>query len=319
MRSFTADETDTGKRCDRFLLERLSGTPSPAVFKAFRKRSVKVNGKRVKETYVLEAGDIVEAFIPEEHLAPKTGRVAAGSGCGIRFVYEDDYIIVVFKPQGIPVHKDDNRDATVLDEYVAEALSKRGAHLEPGFPALCHRIDRNTGGLVILAKDAGTLEVMLQKFRRHEIGKFYLACVHGIPAEREAELTAYLKKDSKSSHVMIYDNPVRGSSRIITRYRVLKALYPYSLLEVEIVTGKTHQIRAHLAYMGYPVLGDGKYGMNSVNRALRLTKQALFSYRLAFGFRSESAHLDYLRGVEITLDEIPWEEGVRSTGLIAEE
>jgi len=315
MQRIIVDSSDNQRRIDRFLTDRFPWVPVSTFFKAFRKRNIRVNGKRVRSDFCLQAGDVVEIFIPDRYLDAEHREERH---IPIAIPYEDEYIMVVSKPQGIPVHQDDNQEGMVLDEYLQAMTAGRqdGMALEPGFPALCHRLDRNTGGLVILAKDQKTLEVMQDKFRNHEIRKYYLACTYGVPREKEAEWTAYLKKDAESSHVKIYDSPVRGSSRIVTRYRIVKAAYPYALLEVELVTGKTHQIRAHLAWMGYPILGDGKYGINAVNRSLGLKMQALFAYKLKFAFKKKSSHLDYLDGREITLPEIPWEDGVKSTGLI---
>lgn len=311
MQTFTVDEKNNQKRCDKFLFENLPVPPSQ-IFKAFRKRSIKVNGKRVREDYVLNVGDQVEVYIPDAYLS---GEPTVEINMTIPIVFEDDNILIVSKPQGMSVHEDEHGNEQVLDVLVRRMKSQASGNQNNPFPALCHRIDRNTGGLVILAKNQETLEVMHDKFKHHEIRKFYLAAVHGIPQTKSETLTGYLKKDSQKSRVFIYDRPVPGTEKIITRYRLLTAHYPYALLEVEIVTGKTHQIRAHLAYQGFPLLGDGKYGINTVNRSLKLQYQALFSYRLVFDFNTPSGHLNYLKGKEIKLDNPTWEMGIGQTGL----
>lgn len=308
MRAYTVDEKSDEKRCDKFILEKLPGF-SAAVFKAFRKRNVKVNGKRVKEDYALAAGDLVEVFIPDAYLEASSTEPEEPD---VPIVYEDDHILVVSKPQGLAVHKDDNSEAFVLDALMQKKLHGTSG---TGFPALCHRIDRNTGGLVLLAKDAETLECLTEKFRSHEIRKFYLTVVNGIPEKKNDRMTAWLEKDGGKSRVYIHDRPMRGADKIITGYRILTANYPYALLEVEIVTGKTHQIRAHMAYIGHPVLGDGKYGINPRNRSLKLNYQALFSWRLLFDFKKPSGHLAYLKGKEIRLPDIQWEKGIFQLGL----
>lgn len=318
MRRIIVNSSEDQKRIDRFLTDRFAGVPASAFFKAFRKRNIRVNGKRVGNDFRVHTGDIVEIFIPDEYLNPI---VRDDPKDRIEILYEDEHIMVVSKPQGIPVHQDSNREEMVLDQYLQAMAAERqdGRALKPGFPALCHRIDRNTGGLVILAKDDRTLEVMKDKFKGHEIKKFYLACTYGIPGEKEAECEAYLKKDAEESRVKIFDRPVAGSARIVTRFRILKTAYPYALLEVELVTGKTHQIRAHLAWLGYPILGDGKYGINEINRSLRLKMQALFHYRLKFDFKKPGTHLDYLNGLVIALPSVRWEEGIKGTGLIGKD
>lgn len=315
MRRILVEIKDDNKRIDRFLTDRFAGVPAAVFFKAFRKRNIRVNGRRVSNDFRLHAGDIVEIFIPDEYVSPIKRDDPESR---IDILYEDEYIMVVFKPQGIPVHQDSNREDLVLDQYLQALMVKRqdGTAPGPGFPALCHRIDRNTGGLVILAKDEKSLEVMKDKFKNHEIRKFYLACTYGIPSEKEAEYEAYLKKDAQNSQVRIFDRPVRGSMRIVTRFRLLKAVYPYALLEVELVTGRTHQIRAHLAWLGYPILGDGKYGISDINRSLKLKMQALFHYRLRFEFKNPGTHLDCLNGREISLPSIPWQKGINDTGLL---
>ena len=267
---------------------------------------------------MLTTGDKVEAYIPDDYLKDSPANSKGGENLPYP-VYEDDYLLILAKPQGMPVHQDKNEEALVLDRWACDYMqSRESLQLEKDFPALCHRIDRNTGGLVMLAKDAKTLSLMEDKLRKHEIKKYYLCLVNGVPEKKAMELTGFLKKDSIKSRVYIYDHPVKDAERITTRYRTLRTLGDYSLLEVELVTGKTHQIRAHLAYMGHPLVGDGKYGVNAVNRTLHLKWQALWASRIVFDFSSPSGHLDYLKGKNISLSQISWEEGLKKLGLKSE-
>lgn len=305
MREFFVSQKHDKKRVDAFLFDVLSGISSSVIFKAFRKRSIKVNSKRVKESYILESGDHVEVYIPDEYLKASLSSDAIPLPS---IVYEDDFITIVSKPQGVPVHQDKNNESLVLDQWLIQQVKKTGIRsFEKGFPSLCHRIDRNTGGLVIFANDSKTLSILEDKFRSREIEKKYLCIVYGIPEKKTCELTSFLKKDSAESRVFIYDNPVKDSEKIVTQYSIIAALKEYALLEVKLVTGKTHQIRAHLSYIGHPILGDGKYGINSVNKALKLKWQALWAYKLNFAFTSPSSHLSYLNGKEIALPHIQWE------------
>ncbi|NLX64699.1 MAG: RluA family pseudouridine synthase [Clostridiaceae bacterium] len=310
MREFSVTAKYDKKRIEQFLFDMLPNVKSSVIYKAFRKRNIKVNNKRVTMSYLLSVNDKVQVYIPDQYL-----NSAADSNInGPDIIYEDDFIIVVNKPQGIPVHKDKNEETLVLDSWLQGYVRVRDqdkVSYEKGFPALCHRLDRNTGGLVLFAKDSKSLAVLEDKFRMHEIGKKYLCIVVGVPSKNFRELHGYLRKDSKNSRVYIFDNPVRGSEAITTRYRVLKKAGDFSLLEVELVTGKTHQIRAHLAHIGHPLVGDGKYGINTINRALKLKWQALWANELSFNFKSPSAHLDYLKGKTIILPEVQWENSLK--------
>ncbi len=326
------------KRIDTFLFETLTNIPSSVIFRAFRKKDVRVNNKRVPPTYLVASGDRVQLYItldnsekstmsldsrkevPSTSSQESSGEpqvsepVSVSHASSPRFpapsiIYEDQNIVAVSKPQGIPVQTDKNNDNIVLDIWVRDYFRKRdNTSYDDGFPALCHRLDRNTGGLVLFAKNRATLNILEDKFRSHEIKRIYHCIVDGIPKKASAELRSYLKKDSKRSLVSIFDKPVKHSDSIVTRYRVLKSTNSISLLKVELITGKTHQRRAHLAHIGYPVLGDGKYGINSVNRAYKLKWHALWSKEITFMFTTDSGHLDYLNQKSIMLPEIHWEK-----------
>ncbi len=286
MRTVFAKEKHEGKRIEKVIRDFYPNLSSGMLFKALRKKDIKVNGVRVKEDYSVSEGDKIEIYIIDDFLLGKVDE-------GYSTVYEDSNILIVNKAQGIPVHPDKNQtEATLIDR-----LQKTyGPQL-----ALCHRLDRNTAGLVILAKNSATLEIMLEKIKDREIQKFYTCIVSGIMEKRQAELVDYLEKNDKISRVFISDKKTRDSLEIVTRYRVIKALENLSLLEVELVTGRTHQIRAHLAHYGHPIIGDGKYGRNVENKKFNAKYQMLCANKLIFDFKTPSGHLDYLRGKTVSI------------------
>ncbi len=289
MRVFIVGEKENGKRADRYLQSELPKLPFPLLAKTFRKRDVKVNGIRVKENHILSAGDRVELYLSEEFL------ISPDQAPNIPNVFEDANILIINKPQGLPV-QDENGPSV---EKALQAVYT--GTLDDGFPALCHRLDRNTGGLLLLAKNHTALDILLKKFKDHEICKSYRCVVYGCPDKPYAQLKAYLVKESESSQVKIYDRKVRGSLPIQTNYRVLETKGELTLLEVELVTGRTHQIRAHLAFLGFPVLGDGKYGLNTLNRKYGIKKQLLWSTGIHFCFARDASVLNYLNGRTISL------------------
>ncbi len=286
MRTVFAKEKHEGKRIEKVIRDFYPNLSSGMLFKALRKKDIKVNGVRVKEDYSVSEGDKIEIYIIDDFLLGKVDE-------GYSTVYEDSNILIVNKAQGIPVHPDKNQtEATLIDR-----LQKTyGPQL-----ALCHRLDRNTAGLVILAKNSATLEIMLEKIKDREIQKFYTCIVSGIMEKRQAELVDYLEKNDKISRVFISDKKTRDSLEIVTRYRVIKALENLSLLEVELITGRTHQIRAHLAHYGHPIIGDGKYGRNVENKKFNAKYQMLCANKLIFDFKTPSGHLDYLRGKTVSI------------------
>lgn len=308
MRSITVKKNDAGQRLDKFLTKSVKGLPMSLMYKFIRTKKIKVGGKRTDGKYMLFEGDVIDLYIKDEffdspendkgaltHIEPK-----------IDVVYEDENIILVNKRPGVVVHEDkDARDNTLI-MHIQAYLYKKGEYDPTGeqsfAPALCNRIDRNTGGIVVAAKNAAALREMNEKIKNNEISKFYLCAVKGIMPKKSDTLTGYLIKDSATNTVTVYDRKVKDAKNIITKYRVLAEKNGNSLLEVELVTGRTHQIRAHMAHIGYPLLGDGKYGVNRGEKRDGYKYQALYAYRIRFDFADDSGTLGYLRGKTVELD-----------------
>lgn len=307
MRELIIGRNDAGQRLDKFITKTLDLPPS-LLYKSIRLKKIKVNRKRAENNQILLEGDTIQCFLAEEFFEKKADEHSFESiNVHLDIIYEDENIMLLNKRPGVSVHEDEEGSTNTLITHVQAYLYQKGEYRpedEQSFaPALCNRIDRNTGGIVIAAKNAESLRVMNEKIKNREIDKFYLAAVHGVPKPESATIRGYLLKDEKKNMVRVYDkNPPRGAKEIITKYKVVAKKSDSSLVEVELLTGRTHQIRAHMAYIGHPLVGDGKYGVNKNDRAKGYKYQALYSYKLRFSFdKSGQTALDYLNGKEFKI------------------
>jgi len=308
-KSYTVNKNDADQRLDKFLTKTVKALPQSMLYKALRTKKIKVNRKRAEPRQRLCEGDVIELYLKDdffsEEAKEQSFKVLTPA---LNIAYEDENIIVCDKRQGLIVHSDDKEEINTLINHIKAHLFRKGEYdpdAENSFaPALCNRIDRNTGGLVIAAKTAAALRFMNEKIKNNEMVKKYVCAVHGIPEKKQDTLKGFLIKSGDENMVTVYDvRPKSGDVKtIITKYKVIAERDGNALLEVELVTGRTHQIRAHMAKIGHPLLGDGKYGVNREEKKRGYKFQALYSRYIRFDFKENAGDFEYLNGKEITVD-----------------
>jgi len=313
MRELTIGTNDAGQRLDRFLAKAVPLLPASLAQKYIRLKRIKRNGARAERDTRLEAGDVLQLYINDEFFdKPREDNAfLTVASPKLNIVYEDENILLVDKRPGLAVHPHDGAEygRTLIDHIQAYLYQKREwrPREENAFtPALCNRIDRNTGGIVIAAKTAEALRVMNQKIKDRELDKRYLAIVEGTPKPKEGSLKGYLFKDAKKNRVFVTDTPQPGSKSCQTNYRTLDSRNGLSLVECELITGRTHQIRAQFAHAGHPLLGDGKYG--KLDKRFDRNYQALYSYKLTFTFTTDAGALENLNGRSFQVEKVDFVE-----------
>ena len=314
MREFTIGKNDAGQRLDRWLGKTLPLLPAPLAQKYIRLKRVKVNGKGSARDVRLQVGDLLQLYINDEFFdQPREDNAfLAVFKPKLDIGYEDENLMLLNKRPGLLCHADEHEKVNTLITHIQAYLYQKkewNPRDEHSFtPALCNRIDRNTGGIVMAAKNAETLRILNQKIKDREIAKFYLAIIHGRMTPPQGKLEGFLLKDESRAQVKVFHKPVPGGKSAATLYKTLKVNRGLSLVECELLTGRTHQIRAQFAAAGHPLLGDGKYGRERDNKQYGRSFQALYSYKLEFTFPTDAGLLEYLRGKMFTVENVDFVE-----------
>ena len=314
MKELSVGQNDAGQRLDRFVGKAVPLLPDSLLQKYIRLKRIKRNGKGAKRDDRLAVGDVLQLYINDEFFEkPREENSYLKVGTPrLNIVYEDENILLLDKKPGVLCHSagvwDYNTLIANVQAYMAQKGEWRPKEENAFAPALCNRIDRNTGGIVIAAKNAEALRILNDKIRDREIEKYYLCAVQGRPRPPAGRLENYLFKDAKKNQVYVKARPEPGAKTAVTEYRLLTSKGKLSLVECRLLTGRTHQIRAQMAYAGWPLLGDGKYGSERFNRDFGEKGQALYSYRLEFAFPTDAGILNYLRGRHFRVEQVDFAE-----------
>ena len=312
MKELKIAKNDANQRLDRFVGKAVPLLPDTLLQKYIRLKRIKLNSKGAKRDTRLSEGDIIQLYINDEFFDSPTEENAylKISTPKVEIIYEDENIFLADKAPGVLCHAAGGDASNTLIANIQALFYARGEwkpREENSFaPALCNRIDRNTGGIVIAAKNAETLRIINEKIKLREIEKFYLCAVSGIPNPESGEVRSFIFKDAVKNQVYVRQDFCPGAKEAVTRYRTLMSRGELSLVECELLTGRTHQIRAQMASIGVPLLGDGKYGSEKTNRSFGEKGQALYSYKLHFAFKTDAGILNYLNGKAFEAPSVPF-------------
>ncbi len=314
MRELIIGKNDAGQRLDRFLSKAMPLLPPALLQKYIRIKRVKCNGARCQRDQRLQTGDVLQLYINDEFFdQPREDNLFLTLfQPKLEVLYEDENLLLADKRPGMVVHAGETEKVNTLINHIQAYLYQKrewNPKWENAFaPALCNRIDRNTGGIVIAAKTAEALRILTAKIRDREITKKYLCILLGEMKPPEGRLEYFLVKDEDQKQVSVHRRPVPGGRSAVTDYRTLETRNGLSLVEAELLTGRTHQIRASFAFAGRPLLGDGKYGQGAANRQYGETRQALYSSYIRFDFPTDAGALEYLRGRSFQVERVPFVE-----------
>lgn len=316
MRELIISKNDSGQRLDKFLSKAVKSLPKSLLYKYIRLKRIKCNGKRCDASVILQEGDRLSLYLNDSFFETEQeiyDFLKASSGLSI--IYEDDNLLLLDKEPGLVVHEDNRQLPDSLINRVKRYLYEKGAYdpaQEQSFaPALCNRIDRNTGGIVIAAKNAESLRILNEKIRLREIKKYYLCLTEGVITPKQGRLVGYLEKNSAQNKVYISDRPNGKNKQIVTGYTVLRADGSHSMAEIELETGRTHQIRAQMASIGHPLVGDIKYGAKEKRKY-----HALYAYKIIFAFQSDAGILNALDGKSFQVKKVWFEDEIQEKGEV---
>lgn len=310
MKELTVNKNDAGQRLDRFVGKAVPLLPESLLQKYIRLKRIKLNGKGSKRDEHVKQGDVLQLYINDEFFETPSEENAylKVTAPKLNIVYEDENILLADKRPGVLCHSaGDWRYDTLIANIQAHCYltGEWNPRRENSFaPALCNRIDRNTGGIVIAAKNAEALRILNEKIKNREIDKYYLCAVCGTPRPKSGTLRDFVFKDAQKNQVFVRKTSCPGSKEAVTEYRTLQTKAGLSLVECRLLTGRTHQIRAQMAASGTPLLGDGKYGTERINKRYNENGQALYSYRLKFDFPTDAGILNYLKGRQFSVSDV---------------